>query len=931
MLRLLRNILWVPYWLIVSLRYHTHLHGTEQLRDLHGPVLILPNHPTRMDPSVVVTALWPWLHPRPVLYEGNFQNLLFYPVMLLLGAIRVPDLSRASSKAQARAEQAVAEVIAALRGGDNVIIWPSGRTQRDGVERLGGARAVADILKAVPQAQAVLVRTRGLWGSRFSAAYTGTLPNLFRELWVSAGLLLANLLVFMPRRRVDVSVRRVDRGELPAELKRETLNPRLEKWYNAAVGPEEQPRTPLPPADPPGQAPSQDADLRPETPTFVPYHFVFGKRTHDFPSRLGPAEAHLGGVKPETMREVEEIVAHKLHRRLTETEKGPETTLDQLGLDSLDQMDVALDIERQFGFSGDEVPRTLGELAVLAQGLAEKKPPRPAPRAWFRPPADEAAAITGDTVAEAFVNRALANPGDVAAADDVAGAVTCGRLLAGALTLSRRFAPLPGDHVGLLLPASVACDMAFLGLQLAGKVPVVLNWTTGQANLAHATRLLGLTHVVTSNQFIDRTRIQIRPAAAEASDPSGDRAGVIRIESTPVCLEDLSKDVGKVEKARAFLLVRLLPGRVRRLVPRPDPDRPAVVLFTSGSEKAPKAVPLTHRNLLSDQRACVEALGLSRRDGVLGFLPAFHSFGLSVTGLLPLLAGLRVVHHPDPTAAAALARKVGTYRPTVLAGTPTFVPSLLDRAGAGQLESLRMIVVGAEKCPDDLRTRCAERAPAAALLEGYGITECSPVVSVNRPSANRKGTVGQPIPGVEVCVTDPDSGAVLPAGKMGMLEVSGPTVFPGYVGYDGPSPFRERDGKRWYVTGDLGQLDADSFITLSGRLKRFLKAGGEMISLEALEGPFAERYPPVEDRHRVAVEGVELEGGGRRVALFATEAIALREANDLLREKGFTGVMRLDEVRRVEEIPVLGSGKIDRKALKAQLAEAGQPAGAGAG
>jgi long-chain-fatty-acid--[acyl-carrier-protein] ligase len=901
MLRLLRNILWVPYWLIVSLRYRTRLHGVEQLRDLKGPVLVLPNHPTRMDPSVTVTALWPWLHPRPVLYEGNFQNALFYPVMLLLGAIRVPDLSRASSKAQARAEQAIAEVIAALRQGDNVVMWPSGRNQRDGVERLGGARAAADILRAVPEAEVVQVRTRGLWGSRFSTAYTGTMPPLFRELWVSAGLLLANLLVFMPRRRVDITVRRVSHGDLP-ELKREALNPWLEDWYNEGG--------------------------RPEEPTFVPYHFLFGARTHDFPGGRGPAEAHLDRVKPETRHEVEEIVARKLHRRLTEEEKAPETALDQLGLDSLDQMDVALDIERQFGFSGDEVPRTLGELAVLAEGLAEKKPPRPAPRAWFRGPRDEEAAITGDTVALAFVNRALADPGDVAAADDAAGAVTYARLLAGALTLSRRFAPLPGDHVGLLLPASVACDMAFLALQLAGKVPVVLNWTTGQANLAHATRLLRLTHVVTSNQFIDRSRIEIRPEAAERP---GDRARVLRIEGTPVCLEELGQGIGKLEKLRALLLVRLLPGRVRALVPRPDPDRPAVVLFTSGSEKAPKAVPLTHRNLLGDQRACVEALGLSRRDSVLGFLPAFHSFGLSVTGLLPLLAGLRVVHHSDPTAAAALARKAGTYRPTVLAGTPTFVRSVLDRAGSGQLASLRLIVVGAEKCPEELRRRCAEVAPGAALLEGYGITECSPVVSVNRPGANRPGTVGQPLPGVEVRVTQLDSREALPAGREGMLEVSGPTVFPGYLGYDGDPPFRERDGKRWYVTGDLGTVDAGGFLKLSGRLKRFLKAGGEMISLEALEAAFADRYPPVEDQRRVAVEGAELEGGGRRVVLFTTEALALREANDLLRENGHTGVMRLDEVRRVKEIPVLGSGKTDYKALRAQLTEAEQPAASGVG
>ena len=172
MFQLLRAILRVPARLIVSLRYRIHVHGAEQLRDLKGPVLVLPNHPTRMDPSVTIMGLSPWLHPRPVLYAGNFLNFLFYPLLLLLGAIRVPDLSRASSKAQARARQALEEVIAALRKGQTVIMWPSGRTERNGIELLGGARAAADILKQVPEAQLVLVRTRGLWGSRFSYAYT---------------------------------------------------------------------------------------------------------------------------------------------------------------------------------------------------------------------------------------------------------------------------------------------------------------------------------------------------------------------------------------------------------------------------------------------------------------------------------------------------------------------------------------------------------------------------------------------------------------------------------------------------------------------------------------------------------------------------------------------------------------------------------------
>ena len=210
-------------------------------------------------------------------------------------------------------------------------------------------------------------------------------------------------------------------------------------------------------------------------------------------------------------------------------------------------------------------------------------------------------------------------------------------------------------------------------------------------------------------------------------------------------------------------------------------------------------------------------------------------------------------------------------------------------------------------------------APRAALLEGYGVTECSPVVSFNPPSANRPGTIGKPLPGLEVRVVDLQMGESLPPKRMGMLLVSGPSVFPGYLGHEGPQPFQERDGNRWYVTGDLAEIDADGYLTFRGRLKRFLKAGGEMISLPALEEPFERLYPPTPDGPRVAVEEIEYDGG-RRIVLFTTEPITPQEANARLLADGFHGVMRLDEVCRVPAIPVLGTGKTDYKALRAQLA-----------
>jgi long-chain-fatty-acid--[acyl-carrier-protein] ligase len=875
MLNLIRYLTWALGRFVLSLRYRIRVHGLEQLRDLKGPTLILPNHPGYIDPALVLTALWPRLRPRPLVFEGTFSNPLVLPLLKLMDAVPVPDLERASQQARNRAQQAVSSVIAGLRDGHNHIFWPAGRIQRRrGWEQLGGARALTDVLQAVPDANLVLVRTRGVWGSRFSYARTGKQPNLTGGLLTGLAWLLANFFFFMPRRRVDITVERVDRSRLP-ELTREKINPWFEGWYNAE-----------------GEEP----------PTYVPYHFLFGPRRFTFPVPHSLEEADLSKVKPETKAAVAHLLEEKLQRPLTPAENDPATTFDQLGLDSLDRMELTLHVEQQFGFTADQSPVNVGQLWALAQGLIEREPPKPPPPEWFRPLSDEGPVeVFGDTIIESFVARALRHPKDVAEADDLAGVLTYERLLVGALTMSRRFAAIPAANLGLMLPASAASDVAFLAMHLAGKLPVLLNWTTGPANLAHAAKVMNLTHVVTSRAFIDRTGISV--------------AGV-----SYLFLEDLRKGIGRGELLRTLLGVRLFPGRVRQRIPAIDPQQPAVVLFTSGSEKAPKAVPLTHSNILSNQREGVPVLSLTRKDSILGFLPAFHSFGMSVTGLLPLLGGLRVVRHPDPTDAGGLVRKIAAYRPTLVVGTPTFISYILDRAQPGALDSLRLIVVGAEKCPPAVFERCKQLAPNATVLEGYGVTECSPVVSVNRPENNRPGTLGQPLPGVEVCVVDLDSGEVLPNDRLGMLLVSGPTVFPGYLAYDGPPPFRELNGKRWYVTGDLAQIDAAGFIHFHGRLKRFLKAGGEMISLPALEEPFARRYPPTADGPQVAVEGIEMEHG-RRIVLFSTVPIDLRQANAWLREEGFHGVMRLDEVRRVEKIPVLGTGKTDYKVLRAMIAE----------
>ncbi|HEV2947546.1 MAG TPA: AMP-binding protein [Gemmataceae bacterium] len=863
--------------LILPLRYRVTCVGEIKWRDLPRPVLIMPNHPGYIDPAIMLTLLWPSLRPRPLLWEGMFLNPVLYPTLGLMRAVRIPDLSQGGAEARMRTEQAIAEVIAGLRRGENFLIWPAGHAERDGQEHLGGARAAADILRAVPGATVILARTRGVWGSSFSYAFTGHSPPLGRRLLQGAGLLLANLILFMPRRKVHITFERIRRDQLP-ELRRETLNPWLENWYN-----------------PDG----------PEKPTFVPYHFLFGPRTREFPPAASADEEDLSLIKPETKQAVANVLAEKLGRPLTDAEQQPSTTLDQLGLDSLDGMELTSTFAKRFGSSNGQVPENLGQLWAMAEGLTKSEPPKPPPPTWFQPLSSTGLVEPlGDSIIHGFVNRALAQRRDVIVGDDRAGHLTYERLLVGTLVLASRFARLPATNVGLLLPASIAADVSFTALLLAGKLPVILNWTTGPAHLAHAAQLMKLTHVITSRAFIDRTEIKVNGAQY-------------------LYLEDLRKEVGKLELTLTLLQVRFLPGKIRRLAPKIDPGQPAMVLFTSGSERAPKAVPLTHNNILSEMRAAVEFVGLTHEEVILGFLPPFHSFGIAACILLPLLGGMRVVHHADPTDAAGLAQKIATYRVTMLVGTPTFISYIFERSKPGDLDSLRLIVVGAEKCPASLYDRARKLAPKAELLEGYGVTECSPVVAVNRPGAARPGTVGQALPGVEVRAVELETEQTAPTGKTGMLWVSGPTVFPGYLGYDGPSPFREWQGKRWYVTGDLAEIDADGYIRLAGRLTRFLKAGGEMISLPALEEPFTRRYPPTEDGPRVAVEGIETESG-RHIVLFTTESPSLQDANKLLQQEGFRGVMRLDEVRHVDRLPLLGTGKVDYKMLRAQLTDSNE-------
>ena len=877
---LLNRIFWTIAGFFLRLRYRVTVEGAESLAAVEGPTLVLPNHPAYIDPALVLSHLRLGKALRPLVFSGVYRLLPLRPLMALVDAFEVPDLSAQSRDAQAKTLGMIEAVVERVGRGDSFLIYPSGRLQRGNAEVVGSARAVHELLSRCPDLNVVLVRTRGLWGSSFGCAATGALPSLVPTILGNLGWALAALLVFLPRRKVTMQIEVLPRGTLPKKSREET-NAFLEGWYNVDG---------------------------PQQPAFVRFSHLFGPSTGHYAAGAALPAIDPASIDPKTIRLVNELVQGHLGRELDPSELTFDTTLEGIGMDSLDRMDATLKVEQQFGFHNAAVVNTLGELWALADGkLAgdSKEEPVAVPVAWFAPPRSSAPpAVLAGTVAEAFVRRALVAPTEAAVVDRMSGMLPSRRLLVAAILMSRRFAAWPEKHVGVMLPASVAADIVFFALHMAGKTPVMMNWTTGPANLVHGVKVTDTKRIVTAKKLVDRVGIEVPGADYEF-------------------LETIRGSMGRWEQLATLLSTILNPGGILRSLPKQDPDEPAVFLFTSGSESAPKTVPLTHRNLITNIADALEVMSATAGDSLLGFLPPFHSFGLTGNILLPHLTGIRSIRHADPTDARGLVQAIRAYKPTLLFTTPTFLSYILAVSREGDLDSLQRIMAGAEKCPDAVFDQTARIAPNAVILEGYGITECSPVVAANRVADRRRGCIGRPVKHVAIRVVDVETGEPVAAGETGMLLASGPSIFSGYLNHDGPSPFVEMEGRQWYRTGDLVVADADNWLTFKGRLKRFLKAGGEMISLPALEEPFAKRYPAGETGPKVAVEGIETPGG-RQIALFTTFPLTLREASQILLEDGLRGVMRLDEVRQLETIPILGTGKTDYKELRRMVTE-GQP------
>ena len=467
--------------------------------------------------------------------------------------------------------------------------------------------------------------------------------------------------------------------------------------------------------------------------------------------------------------------------------------------------------------------------------------------------------------------------------DVISGSLSYRKLFIGARVLGRRFKAVtaPGEAVGVLLPNANGVVLTFVGLISAARVAAMINYTAGPASVTAAIRTAVIRTVVSSRAFVEKAGIDDIIAAVEAGG------------AKMLWLEDVRAGVTVLDKVAAALLWRFP-------LQRQQASKPAVILFTSGSEGTPKAVVLSNRSLLANVMQAEARVSVSPADTLLNVLPAFHSFGLTGGTILPLVLGIKLFLYPSPLHYKIIPEIARKVKPTVMFGTDTFLANYARTAKDGDFSSLRFVVAGAEAVKPETRRIYRDRFQAS-IVEGFGLTEAAPVVAVNTAIHSRDGTVGRPLPAIRLKL-EPVEGIT----EGGRLWLDGPNMMMGYMSADRPGELQPLEG--WHDTGDIVSIDREGFITIRGRAKRFAKIAGEMVSLGAVEMLVQSLWP--EERH--AAVAVPDKRRGERIVLVTTADDAnAEELRQFGKKAGAAELMVPNDIIKVEEIPVLGSGKTD--------------------
>lgn len=523
------------------------------------------------------------------------------------------------------------------------------------------------------------------------------------------------------------------------------------------------------------------------------------------------------------------------------------------------------------------------------------------------------------TIQKAWIRSAKEVGSTLSVADSTGISLSGDRFIVATLMMAKEIGARVGksQNIGILLPTSAAGSIGNMALLSLNKTIVNLNYSSPIESLKHSVQIAGIEHIVASKQFVTKLKAK-----------GFDLTELLETQNV-IYLEDIKKSISKAKSIAMMLAVKLLPASVLSaiFVKGNDPKQTAAILFSSGSEGTPKGIELTHTNIMGNIKQVTILINPTDDDVMLGTLPIFHSFGLTVTTLLPLVEGIPVACHPDPTDGVNIGKIAAKYQATMLFATATFFRLYTKNRKLNPLmfKDLRLIIAGAEKLPIEVKNEFKTKFNKE-IYEGYGATETTPVASVNIPDVlmqeswkvqvgNKFGTVGLPVPGSSFKIVDPDTHEELPTEEEGMILIGGTQIMKGYIAAPEKtaSVIVELDGIRWYITGDKGRLDKDGFLTIVDRYSRFAKVGGEMVSLGLVEGEISKI---LQDDSQIAITALPDAKKGEKLILLLEGEMALDTLKEEIKNIGLNPLFVPAQYFAVEELPKLGTGKADFKGVK---------------
>lgn len=886
-------------------RYRIKVEGLEKIDPKGGGILIYPNHPGYTDPLLQFTTLFSKFKPRTVVYEGELNRPGIGELIKSTGALAVPEPKDHSEAELERSIEEMTDAVAAgLARGENFLVWPEGALSR-GLPNVEGKSFFDRILEKKPDVRIVLSQTNGHMGSSFGWGATGQAPDLARVAVKRMIDLVKGGFFFLPKRPLTLKYEEVK--DFPRNGTRTEMVEYLNRFYREGL----KPNTYVPYRN------SEPSDL-----IALPYPIMSTANFNDDGRPIDHA------ISSQVIKYLQEEL--KTTREFKETDDLQK----DLEMDSLGTQALNVWLESTFQVKNEGPLNTVREVMLVASGkLARPSFPVAPPDGRYLSALKNAQGLPlrfpegASTLWEAIRHQMGQHPDKVIMIDQNLGAITYRDLAVAVQLYVPLIKKMEGDRIGCLFPASAAGVIADVAILAAGKVPVEINFTAQDRNVDYSLKSAGVRTVLTAGPVLQKLK-------EKGIDlPS--------IQDKTVLMDEIMKKIDQ----RTILLTLLkseLPGFHRELpTPPADPKNLSTILFTSGSKSFPKTVGYSNELEISGIKDILHATQATDRESLLVVAPPFHSLGRRIM-TTALTTGIPMVLYGDPTDGASIAKISKMNKPTVGVMTPTFLAGIARSAERGDLDSFRAMIVGAETLTknviDAFNEKMVDGNPV--VLEGFGLTETSPVLFLNPMDRPKMGSIGKPVDSVETILVDPAllelDGKDLPKhvvpygeGQNGLClaRAKDPKrsniIFDGYLNYEGKQPFMELNGQRWFVTGDLMRRDGDGYYYFVSRLERSIKIGGEMVPLDGLESIFLQ-HPifKLTNTDKGAKTLAVVDAPSRvnpELVLFTTRDFTVEEANQMIRAAGTVRVAKISRVVKVPQIPELGTGKTDYKPLKAML------------